>query len=102
MKSASDAVLAYLEAWNENDAVKRAELLSQCWAEQVYNFVFTHIFTRSTYVLARGCGRQSVALSLPTFFLLALEAQRRLAGGETTGKPAIIAFAPRQGRQTGA
>jgi hypothetical protein len=33
MKSTRDAVLAYLEAWNENDAVKRAALLSQCWAE---------------------------------------------------------------------
>jgi hypothetical protein len=33
MKSTRDAVLAYLEAWNENDAVKRAALLSQCWAD---------------------------------------------------------------------
>ena len=33
MKSTSDAVLAYLEAWNENDTVKRAALLSRCWAE---------------------------------------------------------------------
>src|SRR5262249_52072311 len=33
MKSTRDAVLAYLAAWNENDPVKRATLLSQCWAE---------------------------------------------------------------------
>jgi hypothetical protein len=33
MKSASDAVQAYLEAWNENDTAKRAALLSRCWAE---------------------------------------------------------------------
>src|SRR5215475_4597083 len=33
MKSPRDAVTAYLEAWNENDAVKRAALLNQCWAE---------------------------------------------------------------------
>jgi len=52
-------------------------------------------------LLARGCGRQHKALSLPTFFLFAPEAQRRLAGGETTGKPVIIAFAPWQGRRTG-
>jgi len=29
MKSTRDAVLAYLEAWNENDAVKRAALLNR-------------------------------------------------------------------------
>jgi hypothetical protein len=34
----------------------------------------------------------------PNLFGFAPEAQRRLAGGETTGKPVIIAFAPRQGR----
>jgi len=33
MKWTRDAVLAYLEAWNENDAVKRAALLNRCWAE---------------------------------------------------------------------
>jgi hypothetical protein len=36
----------------------------------------------------------------PNLFSFALEARRRLAGGETTGKPVIIAFAPRQGRGT--
>ncbi len=39
-------------------------------------------------------------LSLPKTFLFAPEAQRILAGGETTGKTVIIAFAPRQGRGT--
>src|SRR5215468_8135636 len=41
-------------------------------------------------------------LSLPKSFQFALEAHRRLAGGKTTGKPIVIAFAPRQGRGTGA
>jgi hypothetical protein len=41
-------------------------------------------------------------LVITHIFLFAPEAQRKLAGGETTGKPVIIAFAPRQGRRTGA
>src|SRR5262249_53634210 len=38
----------------------------------------------------------------PNFCVFALEARRRLAGGKTTGKPVVIALAPRQGRGTGA
>ena len=41
-------------------------------------------------------------LVITHIFLFAPEAQRKLAGGETTGKPVIIAFAPWQGRRTGA
>jgi hypothetical protein len=41
------------------------------------------------------------ALIITHIFLFAPEAQRKLAGGETTGKPVIIAFAPWQGRRTG-
>jgi hypothetical protein len=41
------------------------------------------------------------ALVITHIFLFAPEAQRILAGGETTGKPIIIAFAPWQGRRTG-
>jgi putative ABC transport system permease protein len=41
------------------------------------------------------------ALVITHIFLFAPEAQWRLAGGETTGKPVIIAFAPWQGRRTG-
>src|SRR5262245_56412543 len=44
--------------------------------------------------------RQNKALSLPIFFSSAPEAQRKLAGGEATGIPVIIAFAPQQGRGT--
>jgi hypothetical protein len=41
------------------------------------------------------------SLVITHIFLFAPEAQWRLAGGETTGKPVIIAFAPWQGRRTG-
>jgi hypothetical protein len=38
----------------------------------------------------------------PHFFLLAPEAQQKLAGAAATGRPVIIALAPRQGSRTGA
>src|SRR5215813_10782678 len=41
-----------------------------------------------------------MACLYPNLFSFALEARRILAGGETTGMPVVIAFAPRQGRRT--
>ena len=33
MKTIPDAVLTYVEAWNENNPARRQALLQQCWAE---------------------------------------------------------------------
>jgi hypothetical protein len=41
------------------------------------------------------------ACHYPKLFSFALEAQRILAGGSTTGESVVIAFAPRMGRRTG-
>jgi hypothetical protein len=38
-------------------------------------------------------------LAITYIFLFAPESRQRLAGGETTGKPVIIAFAPLPGRE---
>ena len=50
-------------------------------------------------VSAREGGWQHIALSLPTFFCFAPEAQRILAGGETTGEAVNIGL--RSGRSAG-
>jgi hypothetical protein len=54
-----------------------------------------------THILSPRMRATEYSLVITHIFLFAPEAQRILAGGETTGKAVIIAFAPWQGRRTG-